>query len=169
MRKLFKDFIRLIVLIIKSIEKKISAKTIKETRAKTEYSNIVNLIESKSYIFEAEKVNPMGGANINIKGEGDYLKIDNDSVNTLLPYFGVLHSNVDNYGNGSIKINNAIDSYKVFYNDVKKKISIKFKGHKNLEAFNIMLEVYIGGTASLSIFGSNRSTICYDGIIHKVK
>ena len=98
-----------------------------------------------------------------------YLKIENDCVNTFLPYFGVLHSNVGNYGNGSISINNAIESYKVFYNDVKKKISIKLKGYKNLEAFNIILEVYVGGAASLSIFGSNRSTICYDGIIHKVK
>lgn len=169
MKRDFKDFLLFLPLIKNSIKGKFSLKKIKETKAKAEYLNMINLIESKSYIFEAEKVNPMGGANISIKGEGDYLKIDNDCVNTFLPYFGVLHSNAGNYGNGSIKINNAIESYKVFYNDVKKKISIKFKGYKNLEAFNIMLEVYIGGTASLSIFGSNRSTICYDGIIHKVK
>ena len=169
MKKVIKDFILFLPLLKNFIEKKISLKKIKETKAETAYLNMVYLVESKSYIFEAEEVNPFGGANISIKGEGDYLKIENDCVNTFLPYFGVLHSNVGNYGNGSISINNAIESYKVFYNDVKKKISIKLKGYKNLEAFNIILEVYVGGAASLSIFGSNRSTICYDGIIHKVK
>jgi len=169
MKKEFKDFILLIQLIKNTMKKKISLKNIKETKAKNEYLNMIELIESKSYMFEAEEVNPMGGANINVKGEGDYLKVDNNSVNTYLPYFGVLNSSIGYNGNGSIRINNVIENYKVFYNDVKKKISVKFKGYKNSEAFNIILEIYIGGSASLSIFGSNRSTICYDGIIHKVK
>jgi len=140
----------------------------KEARAHKEYSLVKNLVESKSFVFEAEQVNPMGGAHIDVKGEGDFLEIKSDSLNSYLPYFGVLHNSTGFNGSGAIKINNIIENYKVQYNDVKKNICIKLKGYKNMEAFEIILNICKSGTASLSIYGSNRSFIKYSGSIHSI-
>lgn len=166
MKKTYRSIAHLTLLLKSSIINKISRKKRKEARAKKEYLLLKNLIQSNSFVFEAEKVNPMGGAYIDVKGEGDFLEIKRDSVNTFLPYFGVLHNSSGFNGSGAIKINNIIENYKVQYNDTKRKICVKLKGYKNMEAFEIILDIYKSGAASLSIYGSNRSHINYYGIIH---
>jgi len=152
------------MLIINSpAQTRFSKKKIKEEKDKKEYTAITKLIKSKSFLFEAENIHPMNANFINVQGEGNYLKVANDSINSYLPFFGVLHSSTGYNNRGSIEINNNIENYKVYFNDSKKKISIKFRGKKNSETFDMILEVFNSGSATLTLMGSYRSSIRYNG------
>lgn len=50
----------------------------------------------------------------------------------------------------------------------KKTISISFKVKNDIEQFNVKMLLFLSKKANVSIYGSNRTTIRYDGKISTV-
>ncbi len=169
MKKIFISTVLLVFVTIVSGQTKSDKKKIKKEKAEKEYVAIKKMIDSKAFVFEGDWANPTRGTMINLIGNANYLKISKDSVDVYLPYFGVLHSAV-NYGSGGgLKFNTLFKNYSVKYNDKKKRVRIKFESKNKSELFNMMLDVYGGGSASLSVSGSHRNSISYNGVVSEVK
>jgi len=168
MKKAFIISVLLMVTTIISAQTKAERKQLKEIKAQKEYLETKTLINSRIFAFEGEWVTPSGGGSINLIGNTNYLKVSKDSVNAYLPYFGVVHSGIG-YGGGGLKFNAPMKNYKVEFNDKKKRIRIKFESKNSSERFDVVLSVFYGGNASLSITGSHRSNISYQGKVSSVK
>ena len=98
-----------------------SKKEEKAEIAENEFVKTKKLIDSEQYTFNADWAITSGGRRINLIGNPNYVKINKDSVDVVLPYFGVAHSaNPTLGGDGGIKYNGTASNYKVKVNDKKK-------------------------------------------------
>ncbi|MDH7445549.1 DUF4251 domain-containing protein [Aquimarina sp. 2201CG14-23] len=142
----------------------------KEEKANIDYSAAKTLIESGTYSFEAIWANPSGGTRFSLIGNPNYLRVDNNNAAGFFPYFGVLHS-LTNYGRTSagIEFDSSIENYKVDFNDKKRKITVKFRSRNKSEWFDVIVKVYANSSAFVSITGSNRNNMSYDGQITKLE
>lgn len=141
-----------------------SKKEKKEQAAAAEFENIKKLIDSKSYVFEAEWANTFGGKRINLTTNPNYLKITKDSADIFLPYFGVGHTS-NNYksGEGGIVFKGILEEYDVVINEKKQTHTIKFKGRNKSELYEFSMLVYKSGNSNVNVNSSGRSGIKYDG------
>nr|WP_299170769.1 DUF4251 domain-containing protein [uncultured Allomuricauda sp.] len=137
----------------------------KEDVADAQYTKIKQLILSKAYYFEANRVSPIGFGTIDLTGNSNYLKIFNDSVDVYLPYFGVRYTAVGLGESGGIEFTELIEDYTVRYNDDKKRISIDLKAIHQGESFDIQLIIYKNGSTWVMVRSSSRRGIGYWGNI----
>ncbi len=139
----------------------------KEIKYTESYSKTKTVINSKTFVFEPNWVNPMGGSNININGDGYYLKIYNDSIDVDLPYFGRVYSSVNFGTGGGIEIKGLIKDYEVSHNDKKRKSIITLSTKNDSEYFDIRISIFRSGSSTLTITGRDRNSISYNGNIIK--
>lgn len=141
-----------------------SKKEKKKQAAAEEYERIQKLIESKSYVFEADWADTFSGKRINMTTNANYLKIMKDSADIFLPYFGVGHAN-NNYksGEGGVTFKGVLEEYDVTVNEKKQTHTIKFKARNKIELFEFSLLVYKSGNSTVNVNSSGRSGIRYDG------
>ena len=135
----------------------------KKAQKEIEYIAIKELIDSKSYEFEASWANAQRGARVSLIGRSNYLRIKGDSIYTNLSYFGARNGTSGYTDSGGIEINSVFDSYKVEHNDKKAKTIIKISVKNSSESFDLILAVYGGGNGVVTILGSTRSNISYEG------
>jgi hypothetical protein len=134
----------------------------KEEKAKIEYEATKLLIDSGTYNFIATWAIAQNGRRIDLTTNSGYLKINKDTAEADLPYFGI--AQVASYGgNGGIKFNNENVTYIIEPNDKKQNIIIQFKANHKSEALNLTLSVFKSGNASLNVSSSKRNSISYDG------
>ena len=152
-----------------------------ETKA---YSEIKDLIVSKSFRFNAASAYPIQssdvinvtnalmrqtenlGGQISLSGNEDFLTINGDSAIANLSYFGELRTVAysDARDNNIIFDTNHI-TYDIDENDKKKRIHLNFKAKNATEEFQIKMVVFPNHLATISIYGSNRVAIRYRGEI----
>ena len=141
------------------------------------------LLESKSFQFEANWVNPLGndavrigqslpgsvavfqGNRVSLTGNSNYVKITGDKANIALPFFGRVFVPSRINSNGGFNYNGNLDNYSVSINEKKKAITIKFKAKSDNDQLIFILRVNAGGGAILNVNSTNRQTIAYDGVV----
>lgn len=153
----------------------ITGQTKKEKRtekAAKDFEKMKDLIDGKTYSFEAEWATTQQGQRINLITNPNYMEINKDSADIRLPYFGIGHTSTMAYNStdgGGIVFKGAIENYEVSVNDKKQKIIIKFIGNSKIESSNFLLTVFKSGSSQLSVSSSIRSNITYDGNTGKIK
>jgi len=147
---------------------KAEKKEAKEEKAQNEYEATQALINSNAYVFEATWARTQKGRRINLVGNPNYLKINNNTSKAQLPYFGVVQS-VPYGGDGGISFESELSEYKVEKNDKKKKIIITYKAGNTSEQYSLTLTVYHSGSASLFINSISKNGITYDGMVTSAK
>ena len=129
-------------------------------------ATVKNLVDSKSFIFKAQTVLPMGGASRQLTPDYD-LKLFGDSMVAYLPYFGRAYGPI-NPNEGGIKFTSTDFEYNA---KPKKKggweVSINPKDAKDVR--QLFLSISSNGYASLQITSNNRQTISYHGYITSAK
>ena len=144
-------------------------------------AQLQSLVESRKFSFDAEFALPQtsqayvsaanatlaraGGntlSRISLGGEGYFLKMQGDSVESHLPYYGV-RDNFSEYGRpDGIELDAEVENLKI---DKKSSgaYQIRFDARMKTERFQITLDMFPGGKANLIVFSGQRDAIRYEG------
>jgi hypothetical protein len=141
---------------------------LKQEKKEKDYQNMITLVKSKNYQFEAQWANPIGGSRVNLLTTPNYLYFKENKMDLHFPFFGTLQT-VNTYNSADIGINfkGEPEDYRVTYNDKKQNIIIRFQGNNEGESLEFSLTVSGEGNTYLVVNSSGRSTINYDGILKK--
>ncbi|OIQ41352.1 MAG: hypothetical protein BM563_01315 [Bacteroidetes bacterium MedPE-SWsnd-G1] len=139
-----------------------SKKELKQQQKEKEYNATKKIIESGDFVFVPDWVNTQKGRRVNIAGDGNTLKFEGVKTTADLPFFGVSQTSHYN-GNGGITFKNPDTEFSTEYNDKKFKVIIKFKATEKSETFDIQMEVFSNGNATVRISSSSRNSISYNG------
>lgn len=134
------------------------------------WEKLNTLIDSKSYEIENNWLNPAGGAQINLIGNPNHIRIiNNDSVSIYLPYFGVRRRGYAFNGQAGIKTDAKLKSYKITKDTTKKRIQINFETTSdNTESLKFNLNIYGNGNVITNVTSTDRDFISYQGIIQEL-
>jgi hypothetical protein len=132
------------------------------------YEATKKLIESGSYIFDAERVTArsMGGISLNHMQNG--ITVKNSEVEVNLPYFGVVRSAGYNRNPG-ITFKGIPEKYSVEYVDKKRRSIIKIGVRSSTEYHDISLIVSSSGRTDVKVISSSRDNISYSGYLLPIK
>jgi hypothetical protein len=126
---------------------------------------IADLIQSKSFVFDATTVLPMRGGSRILTSRYD-LKISGDTLRCDLPYFGRAFNPVDPLQGG----------FQFTSLDFKYKISNRKKGGWDIDikpavadVQELSMLVSPDGTATLSVSSNSRESISYIGMIEPTR
>ncbi|MEP6675873.1 MAG: DUF4251 domain-containing protein [Ferruginibacter sp.] len=129
--------------------------------------DIKKLVDSQSYIFNAQTAYPSTGGSRQLSYGYD-LTITKDKIVAYLPYFGRAYTAPVDPSEGGIKFTSTSFDYTVTAG--KKSgwdVAIKLKDVNTVQEFS--LTIFDNGTASLSIIPLNKQAITFDGYIDAVK
>ncbi|MBB4801912.1 hypothetical protein HNP37_001973 [Flavobacterium nitrogenifigens] len=137
-------------------------KELKAEEAQKKQKEIEELIDAKTFVFEAQKVTPQGGRLIILNDYSYFLKFNSDTVSCDLPFFGRAF-NVGYNGDGGIKFEGKPENIKVGKKSKNINFQTTVKGQN--DTYDLMFRIFYNGTATLSVNSNNRAPISYDGII----
>ena len=148
------------------------------------FTTLKTFIDSRNLVFEAQVAFPFqtndiidvshelmrqtenANGRFSLSANEDYLVIKRDSASAHLTYFGELRTAGYSASRDThIEFNNLIRDYKIKINEKKRHISISFKVKNETEQFNVKLLLFSNQKGNLIVYGSNRTTIRYDGIL----
>jgi hypothetical protein len=165
-----KRFILLVLLFFLSLPVLAQEKSKKELKAERELKRqkeIEEMINSKKFVFEAQRVIPQGGRLLNLDYNTYFLKFNEARTTCDLPFFG-RGFNVPYGGrDGGIKFEGIPEEIKI--EKKKKSYTIKAVVKGKDDVYNLYFTVSFNGSASLSVNSNNRSSISYDGEIEAPK
>lgn len=141
-------------------------KELKAERALQKQKEIEGLIDSKNFVFEAQKVNPQGGRLIILDYNTYLLKFNTEKTTCDLPFFGRAF-NVAYGGDGGIKFEGTPENINV--EKKKKNYLLKATVKGKDDVYNLMFTIFFDGGATLSVNSNNRASISYDGEIKAPK
>ncbi|OXA79028.1 protein of unknown function [Flavobacterium aquidurense] len=144
-------------------------KTKKELKAERELQKqkeIEALIDSKNFVFEAQKATPQGGRLLNLDYNTYFLKFNTEKTTCDLPFFGRAY-NVAYGGDGGIKFEGVPENIQI--EKKKKSYTVKASVKGKDDAYSLMFTIFYDGGASLSVTSNNRASISYDGEIEAPK
>src|SRR5882757_5522738 len=142
------------------------AQTAKKDKAAKKTAEIKSMVEAKDYVFKAEYVQPMRGANRYLTSDYDF-KVGKDSLVAYLPYFGRAYVAPMNSDDAGMMFTATHFDYKMVESKNGWDISIKPKGTKDIQS--IQLSISKDGYADLRITSINRDPISYRGHIQMKK
>ena len=132
-------------------------------------AEVKSLVESRHFEIENQWANPLGGSQINLIGNINYIRFKGDSVEVYLPYFGVRHSGGGYGTEGGIKFEGPLENLIISENLSKKNISLEFQGKQGNESLDFNISLYSNGNSTTSVNSSQRSSISYRGTFRELK
>ena len=136
-----------------------------KAQSELQYAAIKSLLDSREYKFQADRVLPASGGSITAVNLLNFITLNENEVDGLLPYFGEIRSG-NGYGdNGTLQFKGEIENYKVLYKDKKNTVIITFIARNKSERFDITLFAYEEGWAKAVVRSMDRNTISYQGRI----
>ena len=129
-----------------------------------DYREFRELVSSKEFEIENQWAIPLGGGNINLIGNPNFIKFENDSVDVFLPYFGVRQSGA-NYGSseGGIKYNGVLSNFQMNENSRKGSIELEFEAEEDGENYSFAIDLFPNGKARTRVISNERTSISYEG------
>jgi len=148
-------------------EEKKEQKAIQEAE---EFENMKAVIDKGIYEFRADWTTSSQGGRVNLMSRANLLKINKDSIDVNLSYFGVLQSGSSAISNQQgVVFNGPMDNYSVERNEKKRKIMVKFNTKGRHDQFQFYLTVNRNGNSTLSVTSPVRSSSKYDGTTKESK
>lgn len=144
-----------------------SKKELKAERELQKQKEIENLISSKNFVFEAQKVIPQGGRLLNLDYNTYFLKFNETKTTCDLPFFGRGFNVPYGGGDGGIKFEGVPENIQI--EKKKKSYNIKAFVKGKEDVYNLFFTIFFDGGATLSVNSNSRSSISYDGEIEAPK
>lgn len=166
MKKLLIILILLIPLVSVNAQE---TKSRKEKRAEKEMQKkeeIKKLIDDRSFVFNASHALPMGGSSINLNYYFN-VKIDGDSIQSYLPFYGVAYTAEYGSRNSPLDFGTSIEDYSVEKD--KNGYQIQFDVKNGNDYLNYTFRISELGFASLNVTSTNRQSISFTGKIEPVE
>ncbi|WP_149303102.1 DUF4251 domain-containing protein [Pareuzebyella sediminis] len=147
-----------------------------------------SLVAQKSYVFNANQalplmtnsMNSLANAGffppgslpnqVNLTGNGNYVKVLGDSLSADLPYFGErqMGGGYNTEGSGITFKGNA-ERYEAKFDKKNQRYDVQFRIRNKMEMFNVRLMLFPNMTGSMSISSNQRFAIRYNGKISEVE
>jgi hypothetical protein len=159
--------IRLLVLLIavfaaSGFAQEKTKKQIKEEQKIEKQKQIEELVNSKTFVFNATRALPQGGKSINLTSSYN-VKFSPDLIESNLPYYGRAYSGVGYGGDSGMKFEGKPEEFTVTKGKKNYSIDATVKGSN--DTYRLSLSMGFEGGATLSITSNNRSFISYNGDI----
>ena len=145
-------------------------KTKKELKAERELQKQKEteaLIDSKNFVFEAQKVSPQGGRTLNLDYNTYFLKFNTERTTCDLPFFGRAFNVPYGGGDGGIKFEGIPEDIKIEKKKKSYKVKAIVKGKDDV--YTLYFDIFFDGGATLSVNSNNRASISYDGEVEAPK
>lgn len=143
-----------------------SKKQLKEEKKVEKQKQISKLVNSKEFVFLANRMFPQSGGAFNLTAEFD-VEFHPDYIKSFLPFVGRGFSGIGYGGDEGMKFEGKPTIYTIEKTKKAYVVTAEVKG--NNDTFSMMLTVYFDGSATLFINSNNRSSISYDGAIAEFK
>lgn len=141
-------------------------KELKAEREQQKQDEIQKLIDSKNFVFEAQKATPQGGRFLILDYNVYFLKFSEAKTTCDLPFFGRAF-NIPYGGDGGIKFEGIPENIKI--EKKKKSYNVKAIVKGKDDVYNLTFSIFYNGNASLTVNSNNRASISYDGIVSAPK
>ena len=166
MKKIILTLLLLSLITPITAQTKAEKKELKQEKAAEEYAYLKEFLSKGKLNFEAEWATTNSGRRINLIGNPNYLKIEDNKGDIYLPFFGTAHtSSVGFDGNGGIVFKGDLQKYTVDFNDKKQRATIKFNAKSKSEYFDFTLTLYANKSGNLNVVSNSRSNMSYSGKI----
>lgn len=133
-----------------------------------ENSATANLLQAKQFVFIAQTAIPARTAAVTISGGGYDLKVMQDSISMLLPFYGRVTDVSAGRTGGPIELKTKKFSYSLNKKSSRWEIMIvPSDGQSNIRSMS--LSVSDNGYASLNVVSNNRDNMSYNGIVEPLK
>ena len=141
-----------------------SKKELKAEAVAKEFKAMNALIDAKKFELQADWATSQNGRRVNLTTSSNMIKIENDSANIYLPYFGTMTSGGAAMTNdGGINFIGVIDSYEKTVNEKKQQMTVKFSTITSNDKYDFFMTIYKGGNTLVTLNSNYRSVIKYDG------
>lgn len=127
------------------------------------FGQLQELVNKQEFQIEHQWAMPLGGRNINLIGNNNFVRFSGDSVNIFLPYFGVRHSGGGYGGEGGIKYEGLAEEFQTTVHPQQKNIQLSFEGNHQNENLEFDIILYPNGSATTTVISSQRASISYRG------
>lgn len=135
----------------------------KKEKKEQEFKEMTALIESGSYMFTVQSVNPTGGGSRSVSPS--YTLEARDSIyRAYLPYMGRAYT-ASYGGDGGIEFEQAPENLELSLNEKKQIIKVQFSIKGDTDKYDLFLSVGGSGYGTLSINSQNRQPISYSGFV----
>ncbi|MDP4285137.1 MAG: DUF4251 domain-containing protein [Bacteroidota bacterium] len=138
-----------------------------DQNAKLNTEDISNMVNNKTFIFVAQRANPMRIRSQVLTSEYD-VTVKKDTLKSYLPFFGRAYQAPINPSEGGIQFTSTNFTYKV--NTDKKGswlVTIVPKDYQQIQQF--LFRIFENGSASLNVNSTSKSPISFNGYIKKIK
>jgi hypothetical protein len=158
MKTLFNYAAFIVVLILASCS---SLRTTPET-----IREITQKVQAKDFTVVVNYANPMRWKQMYLTSEYD-LRIRNDSAFAYLPYFGVAYSAPYGGGEGGIKFAEPMKDYSMMTAKKKGSWDIHFKVRGKEDVYEININIFNNGSATITVNSVNRDAIYFSGEVKR--
>ncbi|MNF38562.1 hypothetical protein D3C84_195140 [compost metagenome] len=138
-------------------------KQLKEERKIEKQKQTAILVDSKDFVFIADKALPQGYKTIDLTTNPNYVKFQPDFIKSEMPFFGRAYSGSGYGGDGGLDFEGKPEEFTIEKGKNSYKVKAVVKGDN--DTYTLLLSVFFEGSASLTINSSKRSTISYNGEI----
>lgn len=126
-----------------------------------EIAQNTEMIQNKNFTIDVYSAAPLRGRTFNLS-YGYYLKIQNDSAYAFLPYFGVARSAPIGQESG-IKFADKMINFTIKSNKKQTGWDMRFKTRNGVTGYDVFLNVFDNGSASISISPDSKDQISFQG------
>ena len=112
------------------------------------------------------------GSQINLIGNGNYFKMEGDTLSAYLPYFGERRMGGGYGRNTQIEFKDVPVNLEIKRNETKERFEISFTisdHNRPTENYQVRTEVYPNGRSAITINSSDRTVISYTGRVEAIK
>jgi hypothetical protein len=134
----------------------------KEARQE-QYNNIVELIESGDFIFEARRAYPLAGRPVDLTTNYGFIEISEKTGEARLPFFGRAY-NIPYGGRGGIMFSGQIENIEFSKNPDRMRVNYSFDV-RDRDYYQVNMNIGYNGDASVVITSTSRGRISYHGHI----
>ncbi len=127
-----------------------------------------SLVDSKNFVFDANRASPLGLPSISIVNIDNYVRIQKDSTLGFLPYFGEMRLGGGYGEGGAIEFDSEIRDYKVKTKRNGKGITVTFNTKNSDERFDFTLFITKSKSATVVVKSLHRNSITYYGVIREL-
>jgi len=148
-------------------DKKQNKKKAKSEKRAEEFLQTQKLVESRNFIFNAERAFPSGMRSIDLVSNPGSIEVKDDSVEADLPFFG--RSYTSHYsGNAGMEFKGKIENEKIEIIEKKQKIFYTFR-IKDKDVYDVTMDISYSGGCSVTINSHGKNSISYGGKIKKIE
>jgi len=148
-------------------DKKQNKKESKREKRAEKFSETKKLVESRNFIFNAERAFPSGMRSVDLVSNPGTIEVKDDLIEADLPFFG--RSFTSHYsGSAGMEFKGKVENEKIEFNEKKQKILYSFR-IKDKDVFDVTMDISYNGGCSVTINSHGKNSISYGGKIKKIE